>query len=64
MGYMMDQQHSLPENSHFVGTRSHFTHVEQANNSPVDIQSDGNEDIRTEVRLIWKQEEDGRVVFS
>jgi hypothetical protein len=53
MKYMMDQQCYLPENSHFVGTISHFTTTDQTNESPIDIESDdANKDVRTEQRLI------------
>jgi hypothetical protein len=35
-----------------------------ARNNPVDIDGDDEtEEVRTDVRLIWKPEEDGRVVF-
>jgi hypothetical protein len=66
MNYMMmGQQRNLPKNSHFVGETSHCTQVEEANDNPVDIKgNDGDEEVRTEARLIWKPEEDGRVVCS
>jgi hypothetical protein len=58
---MMDHPNNLPENAHFIG------HVGKPHNNPVDIESeDANEDgdrVRTESRLIWKHEEDGRVVL-
>jgi hypothetical protein len=61
MSYMMNHPNNLPENAHLVGQ------VGQPLNSPADIESeDTNEDedgVRTESRLIWKQEEDGRVVL-
>jgi hypothetical protein len=52
MHYMVDdQQRNLPENSHFVGTTSHV------------IQIDGkNEEVRKDTRLIWKTDENVRVV--
>jgi hypothetical protein len=59
MNYMMRQ------NSHFVEGTSHFTQLEDSHDNPDDIESnDGDEEVRTEARLLWKPEEDGRVVFS
>jgi hypothetical protein len=62
MSYMMDHANNLPKNTHFVG-QLHAVH-----NNPTDIESeDAHEEdgdgVRTESRLIWKQEEDGRVVL-
>jgi hypothetical protein len=58
MSYMMNQPNNvLAENAHFVG------HVGQPHNSPVDIESEDGDRIRTEPRLIWNNEEDGRVVL-
>jgi hypothetical protein len=59
---LYDESSKQPaENTHLVGQ------VGQPLNSPADIESeDTNEDgdgVRTESRLIWKQEEDGRVVL-
>jgi hypothetical protein len=61
MSYMMEQPHHVSENAHFVGN------VVQSHNSPVNIdaedadEEDGDE-VRTVARLVWKIEEDGRVV--
>lgn len=57
----MEQPQDIPDNSDFVG------HGGQSQNSPVDIDAeDGDEedgdDLRTVVRLVWRIEEDGRVV--
>jgi hypothetical protein len=58
MSYMMDHPNNVSKNAHHVGQ------LRQAHNSPVGIetedalQEDGD-GVRTETRLIWKQE-DGR----
>ena len=57
----MDQPQNVPENAHFVG------HVAHTHNSPIDIEGEEGDDedgdgVRTVSRLIWKQEEDERVV--
>ncbi|PVH64126.1 hypothetical protein PAHAL_2G194600 [Panicum hallii] len=69
MNYMVGQQGNLPENSHFVGRTSHCAPVDEephvARNNPVDIDGDDEtEEVRTDVRLIWKPEEDGRVMSA
>jgi hypothetical protein len=51
-----------------MGRTSHCAPVDEephvARNNPVDIDGDDEtEEVRTEARLIWKPEEDGRVVF-
>jgi hypothetical protein len=61
MSYMMDQPQNVPENAHFVG------HVGHTHSSPIDIEGEEGDDedgdgVRTVSRLIWKQEEDERVV--
>jgi hypothetical protein len=62
MRYMMDHPNNVSENAHHVGQ------LRQAHNSPVDIESENAQEedgygVRTETRLIWKQEEDVRVVL-
>jgi hypothetical protein len=61
MSYMTDHPNNMSENAHHVGQ------LRQAHNSPIGIESeDAQEDgdgVRVETRLIWKQEEDGRVVL-
>lgn len=58
MNYMIGKEgQNLEENAHFVGTTSHV--------SDVDIEiDDGIEENRKGSRLIWKHDEDVRVVFA
>jgi hypothetical protein len=61
MSYMMDQPQNVPENAHFVG------HVGHTHSSPIDIEGEEGDDedgdgVRTVSHLIWKQEEDEKVV--
>jgi hypothetical protein len=55
----------MGQNSHFVRGTSHVTQLDESHDNPVDNdRNDGDEEVRTEAKLIWKSEEDGRVVFS
>jgi hypothetical protein len=63
MNYMMSEQCNAPENSHFVGRTSHCIEVDEACDNPVDIEENDADEVKTEARLIWKPNEDGRVVF-
>ena len=58
MNYMIGKEgQNLEENAHFVGTTSHV--------SDVDIEiDDGIEENRKGSRLIWKHDEDVRMVFA
>lgn len=59
INYMMGQ------NSHFVRGTSHVTQLDESHDNPVDNdRNDGDEEVRTEARLIWKSEEDGRVMSA
>jgi hypothetical protein len=62
MSYMMDPPNNVSKNAHLVGK------LRRAHNSPVDIESEDAQEedgdgVRTETRLIWKQQDDERVVL-
>lgn len=64
MNYMMSEQRNAPENSHFVGRTSHCIEVDEAGDNPIDIEEKDADEVRTEARLIWKPNEDGRVMSA
>lgn len=58
MNYMIGKEgQNLEENAHFIGTTSRVSHVDIETN-------DGIEENRKGSRLIWKHDEDVRVVFA